>query len=91
MATKDRTATKDEAVAVPEEAPAAVSAAVEEVPPAIVPDAPKVTIEMFARTVKNKGLVSAFIHCEKLTSGTRKMSMDAWKAEYDKWLATERV
>lgn len=59
-------------------------------PVEVVADEPQITIERFARTIKNKELAGAYAHCEKLRS-LRRMSLAEWQADFDAWTAAPRT
>jgi hypothetical protein len=59
-------------------------------PPVVVDTSDHITVEKFLRSVRNKDLAGAFLHCEKLRSTVRKMPQAEWQATYDAWLAAPR-
>lgn len=56
----------------------------------VVDTSDHITVEKFLRSVRNKDLAGAYLHCEKLRKAPRKMPQADWQKDYDAWLAAPR-
>jgi len=51
---------------------------------------PLLTADRFARTIADKDLAGAWLHCEGLRPRVRRLSQAQWQKEYDAWLTAPR-